>query len=306
MTTLSTCLDEFLLDCKANGLSCSTVQWYSVIIKRMVGTLGDVPLTSVSRRAMREYIVSLRGATERYIDAPQKPVQAGSFASESIRSYITALHRFWAWSTDEYSLANPMTGIRRPKRQKPEPKAVDSADYRRLFDACGDNLSGVRNRAMLAVLADSGCRLGGLLSMDLEGLSLAKRRARVTEKGNKERTVYFTRYTTILLGLWIAQGGIRSGAIWRGIRKGEPLTVSGVHEALRRLKQSAKITGRVNPHSFRHRFAREYISNGGDISTLAKLLGHSDLSTTANYYAVFDEDELAEFHDKFTPMGKQP
>jgi hypothetical protein len=64
---------------------------------------------------------------------------------------------------------------------------------------------------------------------------------------------------------------------------------------LRSLKQAASVKGRVNPHAFRHRFACEYISNGRDISTLAKIPGHTDLSTTANYYAVFDEEELHDF-----------
>lgn len=303
MQTLSIALDEFLLACGADGLSPATLRWYKIIINRMVGTLGDVLLSGITRRHMREYIVSLREATERYTAAPQKPVQNGGFSSESIASYITALHRFWSWTSDEYKIDNPMQGIKRAKRQKPSPKAVEAGDFKRLFDACGDDLSGVRNRAMLAVLADTGCRLGGLLSMSLEELSLTQRRGRVHEKGGKERTVYYTKYTAALLAVWIAQGGIREGAVWCNVRTGAPLTESGVHEALRRLKRAAKVKGRVNPHAFRHRFAREYINNGGDISTLAKILGHSDLSTTANYYAVFDEDELHDFHDRFTPMG---
>ncbi len=83
---------------------------------------------------------------------------------------------------------------------------------------------------------------------------------------------------------------------------GAPLTASGVHEMLKRLKKRAKVTGRVNPHSFRHNFAREYIRNGGEVVTLAKILGHSDINVTSSYYAVFDEDELAQFHALHTPM----
>ena len=140
--------------------------------------------------------------------------------------------------------------------------------------------------------------------MTLEELSLTQSRGRVHEKGGKERTVYYTKYTAALLAVWITQGSIREGAVWRNVRTWEPLREAGVHEALRRLKKASKVRGRVNPHAFRHRFAREYINNGGDISTLAKILGHSDLSITTNYYAVFDEDELHDLHDRFTPMQK--
>lgn len=83
---------------------------------------------------------------------------------------------------------------------------------------------------------------------------------------------------------------------------GEPLTASGLHQALKRLKKRANVAGRVNPHSFRHGFAREYLRQGGDVITLARLLGHSDVNTTAAYYAVFDDDELAMLHNKYSPI----
>lgn len=301
---LSSALDDFILSCEADGLNTKTIRWYKSILGRMVGTLGDVPLSSISRRDMREYVVSLREAQQRYTDAPQKPIQRGGFSPDSLAGFVTALHRFWSWAAAEYSASNPMEGIKRPKRQKPTPKAVEAGDFKKLFDACGHDLEGVRNRAMLAVLGDTGCRLGGLLSMDMDTLSLTKRRAVVFEKFGKERTVYMTKFTAALLAVWIAHGGVREGAIWRNINTGGPLTESGVNQALKRLKKAAKIKGRCNPHAFRHRFAREYINNGGDISTLAKILGHESVDITAKYYAVFDDDELHDFHDRFTPMDR--
>lgn len=303
MNTISTALDDFLVACGADGLDAKTIRWYKGIISRMVGALGDVPFSNITRRDMREYVKSLREATARYIDAPQKPVQAGKFSDESIAGFVTALHRFWSWCAGEYNTPNPMEGIKRPKRQKPTPKAVEAGDFKRLFDACGYDLEGVRNRALLAVLGDTGCRLGGLLSMDMETLFLDKRRAVVVEKFSKERTIYMTKFTAALLLNWIAQAGVREGAVWRSVTTNEPLTESGVNQALKRLKKAAKIKGRCNAHAFRHRFAREYINNGGDISTLAKILGHEDIAITAKYYAVFDDDELHDFHDRFTPMG---
>ena len=40
---------------------------------------------------------------------------------------------------------------------------------------------------------------------------------------------------------------------------------------------------KVHPHSFRHLFAKDFISHGGDIMTLADILGHSSLETTRIY-----------------------
>ena len=37
------------------------------------------------------------------------------------------------------------------------------------------------------------------------------------------------------------------------------------------------------PHSFRHRFAKNFIENGGDIAFLSDLLGHDSIETTHIY-----------------------
>jgi site-specific recombinase XerC len=54
-----------------------------------------------------------------------------------------------------------MQRIRLPRRSRPQPKAVDLDDLRKLFAATDDTPLGKRNRAMLAVFVDTGCRAGG-------------------------------------------------------------------------------------------------------------------------------------------------
>jgi site-specific recombinase XerD len=49
-------------------------------------------------------------------------------------------------------------------------------------------------------------------------------------------------------------------------------------------------------------FAREYLTAGGDLASLARLMGHSDPQVTATFYAVYAPDELAEKHDQFSPV----
>ena len=80
------------------------------------------------------------------------------------------------------------------------------------------------------------------------------------------------------------------------------LRASGVHSMLNRLKKKAGVTGRVNPHSFRHAFAHEYLKSGGDVSVLSTLMGHSDANTTRDFYAVFKTDELTDPHLKYSPI----
>jgi integrase/recombinase XerD len=82
------------------------------------------------------------------------------------------------------------------------------------------------------------------------------------------------------------------------------LKTSGVNQILKRLARRAGITGRFNPHSFRHAFAKQYLMDGGDLATLSDLLGHSDVQVTKSSYSVFITDELARKHAEHSPVAK--
>ena len=58
---------------------------------------------------------------------------------------------------------------------------------------------------------------------------------------------------------------------------------------------------RTSCHSFRHTFARMYLVNGGDAFRLQKILGHSDLTMTKKYVALFAQDLKKDF-DKLCPI----
>ena len=54
-------------------------------------------------------------------------------------------------------------------------------------------------------------------------------------------------------------------------------------------------------HAFRHSFAKNWIIAGGDIFRLQKILGHSDLTVTKEYVAMFSTDLQLDF-ERFNPM----
>jgi integrase/recombinase XerD len=70
---------------------------------------------------------------------------------------------------------------------------------------------------------------------------------------------------------------------------------------LKRRAKEAGIEGPVNPHGFRHFFAREFLLSGGDLATLADLMGHSSVEVTRNSYAIFTERELKK-HRRYSPI----
>lgn len=292
---------EFLQSLHAEGRSPKTIKWYRSVLGSFAGCHEAVSVEEINPSVLRKYIVNLR-ERETYKDAPQKPAQGRKMALQSVDGHVRALKAFWAWCSREYEFKNPMANIRPSPQRSPIVRAIAPEDFVRLFDATGDDLMGVRDRALLAFLADTGCRLGGLVNLKLEDLDIPAKRATVNEKGNKTRRVVYTAATARFLIAWLA---VRSSLSSHVFTSSQPpyhaLRDSGVEQLLRRLKHKAGVEGRVNPHSFRHRFAIAYVQNGGDLMSLAKLMG-DDIKTVVDYYGIFTQDELAQLHEKFSPL----
>lgn len=299
---------QFIDAAEADGLRPKTVAWYRTMLQPLVKMYGGHEVTTITPVNLRQCITELRNRDVRYESgAASRPAAPGGLRQDTIAAHVRGFHRFWNWATAEYSLpGNPMANIKRPPMIEPKPKGITPEDFEALFLATwkGEARRGKRNRAILAFLYDTGCRAGGLLSLERDRLDLLNRRAIVREKGNKERTVFFGHETADLLREWLAVHPGTTSAVFCSIHhrgSGQPMSDTSLNTMLERLKAAAGVKGRVNPHSFRHAFAREFVKNGGDLSMLQKIMGHSDVSVTARYYAVFSVDELADSHDQFTP-----
>ncbi len=68
-----------------------------------------------------------------------------------------------------------------------------------------------------------------------------------------------------------------------GEQRRHHLFPNGFQTALRNAAKRAGINKRVHPHALRHSFATAFLTNGGNLQTLQKLLGHKDISTTLIY-----------------------
>ena len=67
-------------------------------------------------------------------------------------------------------------------------------------------------------------------------------------------------------------------------RFGERITTRGISGQLKKLAERSGIdTAVVYPHSFRHRFAKNFLEKCNDIAFLADLMGHESIETTRIY-----------------------
>jgi integrase/recombinase XerD len=289
---LSTAVDEFLLALQAEAKSPNTVNWYRHVLQLIIREYKGVNVDDITASDMRRFMVTILRSDRTQTTA---------------HSYHTALRRFFGWAAIEWGLKSPMRNIAAPTLPDKKPVSVSPEDFVKLFDACGLDAYGDRDRCMFGFGADTGVRRGGIQSLLIDNLDLTARRAYVTEKGNSDRWVYFTWPIVRLFRQWLkVRPYCDVPNVFVSMQPGRepaPLTGSGIYQVYRRRKVDAGITGRVNPHSFRHNFAREYLLSGGDAVTLAALMGWKNIET-AKAYAIFEHSELQGLQEEHSPYKR--
>ncbi len=304
---LSEAIEALIIATKANGRSVQTVNGYARKLKPLVTFLGDADIAAITVEDLRRFIVALRDQETLWGDHPKLQARDGKLSPFTVAGHVRALKRLFNFLESEGKLdGNPARAIKTPTPHVSQPKSIDMRDLLALLQTTEDGgLADLRDRAAILMLADTGCRVRGLCGLRLEDIDLARGVALVTEKGEKPRAVCFTDITGAALQAWLeARPGDKGPFVFvsLGPKCAGGFSTGAVGEMLKRRARKAGIEGRVNPHSFRHGFAREFLLNGGDMASLCDLMGHSSIEVTKAFYAVFTMDELRAKHRRYSPV----
>lgn len=130
-------------------------------------------------------------------------------------------------------------------------------------------------------LAATGARISELIQIKVEHIRIGC--IDLYSKGGKLRRIYLSESLCMEMLSWLEIQGKDSGFIFVN-RHGKQITPRGISWQLKTLARRYKIPEEtVYPHSFRHRFAKNFLSKFNDISLLADLMGHESIETTRLY-----------------------
>lgn len=127
----------------------------------------------------------------------------------------------------------------------------------------------------------TGARISELLKIKAEHVEVGY--LDLYSKGGKIRRLYIPKRLREEAKEWLQGESLFSGYIFRN-RYGGVISPRGISQQLKRFAELYGLdTKVVYPHSFRHRFAKNFLEKYNDIAFLADLMGHESIETTRIY-----------------------
>ncbi len=233
----------------------------------------------------------------------------------TVLDYYVCLRSFFDWLVMQGLLeSTPFSLIPKPQVREETKTPLSPTQFESLLEAAGQSPAPARNKAILALLLDTGCRASELVSVRRKDLDLLNGRCRVLGKGDKYRTLFFGSRTNALLSEYlneenkrvtISEPSDQELPLFRSARGSQPLTRSGLLHLLKRLGQRAGFREDVCVHALRRSFAVQMLRNGANVFSVQAMLGHTNLQMTRKYCAMALTDTEAQ-HRQFSPMDRLP
>jgi integrase/recombinase XerC len=270
---LSKDVDAFLLDRKAQKMTKGTLHFYreklNLFIAYAIGQGVDT-VTGITPDLIRSYMLNL---------------EATGHNSGGVHCCYRALKTFLHWweaENEPTDYKNPIRKVKAPKLDNEPQDPVEFSDVEKLLDTCEGDFMGLRDRAIIQALLDTGARAGELTGFDLPDLDFGDSSLFIRKgKGRKARTVYIGKKTRRALRAWLRQRGSDPGALFT-TQEGERLTYWGLREIIRRRAKEAGIE-QPGLHDFRRAFTLAQLRAGVDILTISRLLGHASTVLVSRY-----------------------
>jgi site-specific recombinase XerD len=184
--------------------------------------------------------------------------------------------------------ANPVRGADRPAVSRDHSSTVgltpQEVDALLAAAAADTGPAAARHRAVVALLADLGLRVGEVVGLDVADLGWERghRSVRFVAKGGKPRRRALTPAAAQAVEEYLA--GRTEGPLFV-TTGGARLDRHAVFRLVRRLARQAGIASadRLSPHSLRHAFATAARAEGVPLEDVQDAMGHADPRTTRRY-----------------------
>ena len=252
--------EKYLTYQREQERSQATLQKYKHDLNALMDFLKGKELTKTALISWKEHLI-------------------GKYAPASVNAMIAAVNGYVKYMGWMELMVKPLK-IQRSLFLEEE-KELTREEYVRLVKAA-QSKENERLALVIQTICATGIRVSELKFVTVEAVQSG--RAEISNKG-KLRIVFLPEGLRKLLRRYIRNQKKTAGAVFT-TRTGRPLDRSNIWRDMKKLCEDAGVSEKkVFPHNLRHLFARTFYSVEKDLSRLADILGHTNLSTTRIYTA---------------------
>ena len=238
--------------------------------------------SNMAKNTVAAYIYAVNDFNSRYKELTKKNLLLykayliESFNPKTVNLRIQALNKYLDY------LHKPRLRLKSVKVQQRTylENVISNADYTFMKNKLRkeDNLEWY---FVVRFLAATGARVSELIQIKVEHVRVGY--YDIYTKGGKVRRLFIPKILREEAQEWLNANNTESGYLFLN-RFGERITPRGIAQQLKRFAIKYGLNPKVvYPHSFRHRYAKNFLEKFNDISLLADLMGHESIETTRIY-----------------------
>ncbi len=285
------------------GRSMKTVENYDHYLSRFLDfTKNDNP-ASITDTSVREFRLWLNRQLTGH-----KKAESETLSKKTQNYYLIALRAFLKYLARQEIKTLPAERIELAKTSERSLDLITQEELQRLLDSPNStSLKDLRDKAILELLFSTGLRVSELCSLTSD-INLKSDELSIRGKGGKVRVVFLSDNAKKCVGDYLKARKDISDALFvpidaKNFNKNSTrnfgfLDKRSIERIVKQHATKAGISKKVTPHTMRHLFATDLLSNGADLRSVQALLGHSSIVTTQIYTHVTDK-HLKDIHKKF-------
>jgi len=289
------------------GLSAKTQENYSRFLNKFFKWLEESGLTNLKPKALSPtHIARYRLFLARHVDPRTKKVLKKSTQNY----YLIALRSLLEFFVEKDITSLPPSKIKLAKdKADKEVKFLNLDQIERLLLAPDvKTVIGLRDRAIIETFFSTGLRVAELISLNRDQLRIKSStddlEISVLGKGSKVRTVYFSQRTINALRQYLDKRNDIDEALFINYKPGmaksdksRRLTSKSIEDIIKKYVKIAGLPVMATPHTIRHSFATDLLTQGVDLRLVQEFLGHRNIATTQIYTHVTNK-QLRDVHRK--------
>ncbi len=286
------------------GVSSRTQETYSRFLQSFINWVNNNNLQHLKPHELNsEHIWKYRVYLSKKTNYKKEPLK------KSTRNYyLIALRGLLNYFAEQDISALPAEKVKLTREKKERVvKFLDTTQVEKLLLSPNTlSKTGSRDRAILETLFSTGLRVSELTALDREQIKISPTtdilEVSIVGKGGHPRTVYFSERAVKALKKYLITRNDKEKPLfirYKGPTGASPrLTPRSVENIIKKYAKKVGIPVTTSPHTIRHSYATDLLSQGVDLRVIQEFLGHRNIATTQVYTHITSQ-KLRDIHRKF-------